>query len=289
MPNHTQVISDIFSRNQITPSIALTELKPVQQRVTAVNQALSQLLPALHELKIGKEVLEPGQSELGILIPRRFVHNKLDEFGKELTELNKMFGVFSELVTGSREAFPVRGISSTDLSVFLGLLPQVAVCIFIGLDKILDVYKKILEIKAKRIELGNLGLPDELLEKMDAHAREMVNTAIEDAADKILEAAPARTEAGRKNELRSEVKVSLNKIANRIDSGVNIEIRVSNEDPRKEEEKTPDVQEGLKFLRENTTRLQFVKGEGPPILHLPESKSEGRKRAGKDDKEKDKP
>lgn len=65
------------------------------------------------------ESLAAGESELAVLIPRSFVDNRLDEFAEELRKENQIFGVFSELATGSRPGFGIRSISSSDLSMLL--------------------------------------------------------------------------------------------------------------------------------------------------------------------------
>ena len=85
-------------------------------------------------------------------------------------------------------------------------------------------------------------------------------------------------EKGRRNELRKDLTVSLNSMANRIDRGYNIEIRVeeigppSDEEDEKsmsaEERKRRDIVEKIRAKQEN---LKFANVTGQPILTLPES------------------
>ena len=100
-------VEEIFARNQITPSVAQQELQALLIELQAVSTAFDQLLTSSRVLKIGKEDLAPGECELGVLVPRAFVDNRLDRFADELEELDRIFGVFAELSTGSRPSFPI--------------------------------------------------------------------------------------------------------------------------------------------------------------------------------------
>ena len=79
-----RTVEEIFQRNQITPSVALGELQQLSQQVVAFQQALDQILAAFKQFKIGNEKLEPGQSEIGMLIPREAVDNSLNGFAREI-------------------------------------------------------------------------------------------------------------------------------------------------------------------------------------------------------------
>ena len=101
-------IQEIFERNQITASVALDELREIQSSLTAYKTALENINSALSQMKIGAEELEAGQSEVGILLPRIAVKNRLREFSKELEELESLLATFTELSTGRRQGFNIR-------------------------------------------------------------------------------------------------------------------------------------------------------------------------------------
>ena len=82
----------------------------------------------------------------------------------------------------------------------------------------------------------------------------------------------------RKNELENSVVISLNKLANRIDHGFNVEIRV---------EPLPQPAEGatvskeqqtkinlVKSIQQSSKNIQFIETDGESILELPEGKTE---------------
>jgi len=99
-----------------------------------------------------------------------------------------------------------------------------------------------------------------------------MENGIETLTIEILEKHHQGKDGHRKNELANGIRVSLNRIANRIDKGYNIEVRV---EPLKkatqdteEEKKTA---EQISIIQAASKNMQFMKLEGAPILKLPEN------------------
>ena len=267
--NLLRKIEDIFTRNQITPSIALEEIKKIQQSLQNFSNAINNLIAAFKQLNIGADELEPGECEFSILVPRKYVNNELKEFGKELEELNQIFGVFAEIATGSRPGFEIRQISSTDLSVFLNVDLQTAECITVAIASIISAYKNLLEIKKLRNELKNKGVPEDNLQGIEDYANNLMNKEIEKLMPDLINKFYKSADEKRKNELIIELRYSLKKIANRIDRNFNFEVRVK---PPKEEEEAQEKGEQNVYSRilKSAKELTFLKEEGEPILSLPE-------------------
>jgi hypothetical protein len=271
-------IQEIFNRNQITPAIAREEILEIQKKLTAFEDAIEQIVSAFSRLHINTEKLQPGSAELGVLIPRDFVDNKLEEFATELGNLDRIFEVFAEVATGSRPGFPIHAISSSNLSIFLDVAPPIAACIAVAIERIIALYKQLLEIRKLHSELREQGVPDENLKGIAEHANTFMDLGIENVVKSLLHDFHKGADGARKNELKIELRYSLRKIANRIDQGFNIEVRVE-----------PEIQTDEKIGVEDETRyeemiiaaaptLQFFKREGRPILSLPDEEQ--------DDKEK---
>jgi hypothetical protein len=268
-------IKEIFERNQITPSIALKDLQSLSTQLTNRKEALEQVLASFKKLEIGEEKLEPGQCEVGVLVPRLAINNRLNEFAKDLDELDKIFATFSELTTGSRPGFQIRSISSSDLSVFLNTLPIVAAGIALAVDRIVVIYKHILEIRKLRGELKKQGVSNKDLKGVSSHADNMMKSEIEKLIPELLDKYYVNNDKERRNELTTELRFSLNKIARRIDKGYSLEIRVQ---PLSEEgqtakgkEKASKDAEHIKVILSVSKNLEFLRLEGEPILTLPES------------------
>ncbi|WP_243322213.1 hypothetical protein [Geothrix sp. SG200] len=268
-----QEISNIFNRNQITPSVAQQELQELFNQLQAVSSGVDQFLSGVKTLKIGSETLEPGDCELGVLIPRSFVDNRLDHFAEELEELNRIFGVFSELSTGSRPGFEIKTISSTDLTVYLEATAVVGACVATAIERIIALYKSLLEIRKLQSELVKQGLEKENLKGIEKHANGMMANGIDELIKDLLAEYMPNGDQGRANELSIELKLVLNKMADRIDRGFNVEVRM--EKPKKPKDSDDEDQNHQALLAASyakiasaSDQLQFLKLEGEPLLKL---------------------
>lgn len=265
-------IQEIFQRNQITPSVALEELRPLHQQLASCKTSLEQLIASFHQLNIGAEELPPGDCQIGVLVPRLAVNNKLDEFARDLTDLSNVFGAFSELTTGERPGFDIHSISSSDLSVFIETVPIVTVAIAFSIERVLAVYKKILEIRKLHKELKNTGVPSKELKGIVDYSNALMKDGIEQITKDLLGKYNDRQQ---RPELTTEIRFSLTKIAKRIDKGYGVEVRVQplsdQEETAEEAGKTSEKAEHIKAALASSKNIEFLSIEGDPILTLPES------------------
>ncbi|MDP1830531.1 MAG: hypothetical protein Q8K67_00595 [Geothrix sp.] len=278
-------VKEIFARNQITPSVALQDLQRIHSELQSLVTSLDQLLSSFRQLHIGEDELEKGESEVGVLIPRGFVKNQLGEFSDELKELNQIFGVFSELTIGSRPGFQIKTISSSDLTVYIMTPPAVAASIAVAVGWIIATYKNLLEIRKLQGDLAKQGLDKKELKGIEDHSNKVMSKGIDLLVLELLAEAHKGLDSGRKNELSVELKYSLTKLANRVDRGFNIEVRMSApESPESENEQEPaelseKAVEHFDKIKAASKNLQFLKLVGEPILSLSEEKTAKNKKA----------
>lgn len=275
-------IETIFASNQITPSVALSELRQILNQVKSLHDSLARLIKSMQELGIGSQPLVGSECEIGVLVPRGFVDNKLDRLGAEFNELNKIFSVFSEIAIGQRPGFKVRAIASSDFNVYLEALPAVAACIAVAIERIIATYKNLLDIRKHHRDLESLGIPEANLEGIQDHANSLMATEI-DALDKeLLQEFLKQTDPARRNELEIELRLSLSKIANRIDRGFHVEIRIPlalSQSLETDSAASQVTKKHLDLIKESTKALEFIKVDGPPILRLPEKLPDPRPKA----------
>lgn len=262
-------VRGIFARNQITPSVAAAEVGNLYEELEAMSTALDQLVAGLEYFRIGAEELKPGDAEVGVLIPRGVVNNHLEELGGEFQKLQKLLGPFLELGTGSRPPVEVVTISSTDFGVFLDVAPKAAAFVAVAVERIVALYKGLLEIRKLRQDLEDQGVPAGNLAGIDDHANSHMEKGIEVIGAELVADAPARLDEGRRNELEIELRVSLNGIANRIDAGFNIDVRGAAEETGDGEEMS-DAGAAIETIRKASPNLKFINRSGRPILSLPE-------------------
>ena len=147
-------IEAIFSRHEITPSTAASEIAEINAQVQQLNTNVTNLVAAFDSLGIGAEVLGQGDFEIGFLIPRAAVGNVLDKLGEEFEELDKIIKPFEELAGEGRPDIEVRTISSSAFMIFLAAAPGLALTLSKVVESLLSSYEKIRGIreKASRLE-----------------------------------------------------------------------------------------------------------------------------------------
>lgn len=274
-------LNEAFKQSDITPQIVKEEVDLLNQELTNLGNAVTQITASFKLLSIGKEDLEHGSSELGFLIPRESIDYRLDAFAKECKEFDFIFGTFSEIVTGDRSHYKINTISSSDLSVFLDSLPAVSALVATAAERVVAFYKQILEVKKLRSEMLKQGISEEALSAIDESQNTKMAKEIENLTTQIIEKYKSNHEPGRVNELKNSLVMSLHKLANRIDRGMHIEVRIAEiaDNGEDDAEIDQDLENATNDIQRVTKSLQFIRPDGDPILSLPEEVTTPKKKA----------
>ena len=263
-----ETIDAILDRNNITPAVAQSELTKIRDNIQQHIAALTQLVASLEHFEIEKEVLLPGEAEFSVLIPRDQVSNQLDNFGGELEKIDRILKVFSEFSTGQATDVKINQISSSDLSVFLDVAPEVGAFLALGLERLVALYKNILEVRKLNNDLRHANVPNDLLKQIDEHLetkiRDGIDTYVREKMGDMHEAVPQ----ARKNELETALKAALHDIAFRIDRGYSMDVRagVSEKDDNEENDEDNQPQALARIINNASSNLQFVRPPGDPVL-----------------------
>ena len=206
-----------------------------------------------------------------MLIPREYIKNDLGKLGDEIKELTFIFNNYSELIVGKKESFQIRNISTSDPLITVGAITAIAAGVAKTVGWLIDNYKKLLEIKKLKGELKKQGLSEENLQGIADHSNGFMEKAIDEIVNKMAIEYNGNGDKNRKNELLNGVRISLNKIANRIDRGFNFEVRIEPISSEEGEETNGNEKE-IAEIQEASKSLQFMKLSGQPILKLSEKK-----------------
>jgi hypothetical protein len=267
------IITQILASNAITPAKALEDIKKIATDFQKFQTAITSTLTGLGALGIEEEILEPGECELGYTIPRDFVENKLSELKNEIAELNFILNNISEAVTGEKQEYQVKTISSSEFLLYVVIGLQVANVLSKATERILNHYKQILEIKNLRNQLKATGVPDSKTKGIETHANGLMESEVKKIAKEVIKE-HYEGDNGRKNELENGLVISLNKLANRIDKGFNVEIRIEPlPEPKEDEELNAEQQQKadlVQSISETAQNIEYIETQGESILELPE-------------------
>jgi hypothetical protein len=262
-------IEEIFNRNTITPQTALNELGVLNQDFSKMITGFSDTRNGLIELKIGSDELEFNTSEIGILIPRKYLDNSLEKLGTEIREISFIINTFSELINGKKENIILRSLSTSEPFITIASSIAIAAGISKAIGYLIDNYKKLLEIRKLKNELKKQGVEEENLKGIEDHSNKFMETAIESLIIEVkTDFFNPSIEKGRENEIVNSLRISLNKLANRIDNGFNFEVRISL--PESIENLGEADKQNIRKINEASVNLEFMKNSGEPILSLPE-------------------
>lgn len=277
-------VEDSFAGNDLTPSIAGERIGRLAGQVAELYAQLDSLVNALDHFNLGEEDLTSDEAEITVLIPREAVDGDLAPLGIELQKLDQILGPFQEVITGSRPPIVVRSISSSQFTIYLAATPLWGLAFARAVSQILTIYQQVLDIRKSRTELENAGIKAETLAEIDEQAANRMKEAIEPMVEDILQRA-VDANAERVNELRTDLRYALNAIANRIDKGYSLDVRMGEPDdvdePDIEDEEGdggeagPSEVEVWQEMQTLSSRLRFAAWAGKPILHLPESTDDG--------------
>jgi len=270
-------IDSIFQGNQITVPAAAQQIHDLVGPLQAVLTNLDALIPSLEFLHIGREELDAGQFEVDILIPRKAVRDELGELGQEFRAINEMLLPLVELSTGSRPSPEVRSIGSSDFTVFLWASPAAAACIATAVEKVLGVYKGILDIRIAKANIENLDIEAKDViasstRPLDDYANSLMASQTTEIAESLVtEFASEKLPHLRPNELKIEIRRSLLVMADRIDDGYNISVRTGPLPEAAGEDESPDTPAAqlrghAASVQSRSESLKFMNLTGNPIL-----------------------
>jgi hypothetical protein len=257
--------------NPLSPAVAQQKLQALLSERDRYLQIISQLCVSLEALHIEACTLQPGDAEIGFLLPRSLFNNHLDQLIKELRDLNRIIRAFSEAATGSIEQIEVRSISTTDRLFFFHISPVTITMIAAAINWALHTWKQVEEIRRVRAETRKTNvLTEKEAEIFDKKIHDKIREAIDNKVNELVE---ENQKPGRDKEQRTDIEWALESILAHIERGMIVEIRSlpPSQAPTKDEHaKTDKETSAFETLQTITPQLVFPKMEGAPILKLPQ-------------------
>ena len=272
-------VENIFDQNELTLAVASDQITAIESELRQLYESLLAAVGAFEALSIGMDEPGPGEIEASIILPRSAVQNSLGALGTEFRELERVFADMTELASGSRPPTAVRSIAASDFSVYLELAPKVAAFLAGALERVVALYRNLLEIRRIRSEAAAEGISDNRLEGIDEHIEQHMDQGLDEIVEVLLsESEVAVPDESRQNELRISLKRTLSGMAGRIDRGYRFDIRVGHmvediDEDDAEEKGRSTLGWALRTIENSREGLTFLRLEGAPILQLPSGES----------------
>jgi hypothetical protein len=217
-------LESILSVPGQTTAGIVTGLTQLQADLDVFRKSCVQAQAGLESLKIVPLDVPVGEFDLGVLIPERLVDSSLGALAKELEIWNKVVRGFQEAAGQEAREVTVRSLESGSYQVFLPVGIVAAGMISKTIDKVLEWYVQVLEIRKRRLELQHLGAPTAETGAIKKHERELLDKGIRALAEELVKDGSAKVDAARKSELTNLIAVSIRQIARFVDRGGTIEV-----------------------------------------------------------------
>ena len=248
--NLRSMVDRELGNNQITPSIALKQIEAFYKRIQEIQDHVNRAISSLEFMKLEEDGLDEGECEISIIIPYQHLNGKLNKFSDEIRQISKfILPPFVESVDEKSDGFTMRGLSSSDPTLFIAASPVVAMAILTAVKQAVDIYKGILEIKVLSRQLKEHKISTDQLEKQ---IDERFEYLVKQGVDSYLEKVESLKKSGGKSmdkspnagrtpaELRNRITSSLKNLVGKIDVGYTMDVRGEMHVPEENENECED-------------------------------------------------
>lgn len=184
----------------------------------------AQTKAGLLAIKIEPHSIEPGTSEVGVLIPAGITGGTLAGLKAQLNTWNIALKGFSELAEEPAREIPLKGLATGSIEVYVTVSLLTAKLIAFTIDKTLAWYKQVLAIQQARQQLANVGGPVAEIGAARAHEKKLLDQAITGIVDSVMKEAKTKLQASRKQEIETQLTISVRHIARFVDRGGDVEV-----------------------------------------------------------------
>jgi hypothetical protein len=159
---------------------------------------------------------------MAFLIPRNLFDNKLGTFAKELKFINSLIRDISEAKTGQTESVELLELSSSVPAVAVASKGVVVEAIAKIVNKFLEAWKTIEQIRKIRAELEKIGMSGTALDELTDRVETTVDEVVEESTTTLLMDYQDDGK-GRKNELSNAVTQDIRRLFGQIERGLAVE------------------------------------------------------------------
>lgn len=246
--------------NAMTPSVAKDFVLDLASRRATFLGVVRSAIQGLERLNVRESALAPGTADLAFLIPRDLFENHLDEFAKELKFIDRLIRDLSEALTGQPQPVELQELSSSIPTIAVGAGLIVIDKLATIVNKFLDAWKKLEEIRDIRARLKKVGRTGtNIEEELNEEITTIVEEVVEESTSVVL--VDFKGELTRRNELQTAIKQDTKRLFGQIERGLTIEFRAVPDPNADEEEK-----KALGNVSMVSRDMQFPEVTNEPLL-----------------------
>jgi len=259
-PSIAEKVKASIATNAMTPTVARDFVQGLASRREEFLATVRSTLRGLADLQFTDAKIEPGSAEMAFLIPRDLFDNELGTFAKELTFINSLIRDVSEGRTGEAESVELQELSSSVPTVALAAKGVVVEAIAVIVNKFLEAWKKIEEIREIRERLAKIGMKGTALDELTAQVATTVEEVVEESTTTVL--MEYNGDGGRKNELTIALTQDMHRLFGQIERGLAVEFHA---EPKQGEQDEAN-RKALEAVSALSKQMRFPQIANEPLL-----------------------
>lgn len=261
-----------------TPSEVVAELQKLRSSLGELVESAESIRSTFSKLNIAVEDTPSDLAEIEILLPKALVDSNLLGLAKEARSLDRALSDIQETATGSRKSVELRSLGSGSIDFYMVVDPIAGAAILTLVTSIVQLINAILQTRKNQHELQQQEVPEAVIQLLRDWEKKRINNELEKIRDALLENYPG--DKGRRNELKTALKPSLQLLANRIDRGMDIDVAIGRDvsevstEPEEGQEKAPARTNAIETIRNRSNIIQTLDRSAQPVLELPSASDE---------------
>jgi len=271
--NLARRIDDIIE-NAKTPSETIAEIQKLRTKMAEFFKTVQVLDDSLTKLGVGVKDIPQDSAEIEVLIPESMIDGHLNGFIKETSYLDFAFSDIREVVTGKRTPLDIRSLGSGSAELYLTVDLATGAQVFAFVTAVVVLINSILQTRRDRESLKKQDAPDKIIKELKSWEDQRIQEQIDKLREEIL--GNYKGEEGRKNELRNALSMSLKRLANRIDRGMDIDVTTAATAEQKEGDESAasakqikDKQGYIESIHKSANTISQLERSKEPVLKLP--------------------
>ena len=233
-------LKQIMRDDGMLPAVVRDELSSIAQVIKLKLTTAVDTKNNLTKLGFVSEQIGVGSAELAYRIPRAVIDNRYSTFLQDAEFYHSLVTTMSEIVLGATPELELQGLSSSAFSIFLNLDPEVVAFTILAIERAMNGYKTILEIRVLRDQMKSRGVTEDALAAIEANIQSTLDEVFRTALLSTIKETRTSASKERKNELVNHGSILLRQLSEKMEEGYEVDARVgySEEDIEEESEKT---------------------------------------------------
>lgn len=218
-------VIEVISNNSAAPSLAAQELQKLKNSTEKFYQNIISIDNAFSDLNVEYEDLNPGEGELGILIPREESASSLKNLSKEFNDWYNALNSLTELFDPEAGPLQIRTCATTDWMIYLAASWSILNGFSECLKKINEILRATVESRKLIDQLRTMSSNGEAIKQLEDENNNKLHSDIRKLAEDLVDKNYKDDGNNRKHELTNAVCFSFTQIANKITKGAKIEMK----------------------------------------------------------------